>query len=306
MTSPPPAPHHQPLQGIALIVFGVLMFAASDAITKSLVGEYSVAQIIFVRTVPILLVVLPWALHRSRRERMKTTRPVAMLVRALLGVAEVACFILALRSVPLADATAVYYAAPLIATALSAPLLGEHVGWQRWIAIGAGFFGMLLIVQPENRALTADLVYVVLGTVLYALLMVSNRYLGRTETTTALVIYSFALEVLIMGAIAPFYWVEMPLNDALIMIALGGITSLGVLAFVRAYVIAPVSTVAPFDYTALIWAVLFGYVFWNETPALEVWIGAGMILVCGLYVLHREHTLGQDQNAKAHALNHKD
>lgn len=306
MTSPTSAEPHQPLAGIGLIVFGVLMFAISDAITKSLVGAYSVPQIVFVKTIPALIVMMPWFLSRKRIGRMKSKRPVALFFRSLLGLAEMACFFIALRTVPLADATALYYAAPLIATALSVPLLGEQVGWRRWIAIGAGFLGMLLIVKPEATGMSMGVMFVLIGTGLYALLMVANRYLGRTETTTAMVVYAFILEAVVMGVLTPFYWVPMPLNDFLIMAALGLISTLGVFAFVRAYVIAPVSTIAPFDYTALIWAVLFGYVFWNEVPELEVWMGAGLILLCGLYVLHREHVTGHDQDAKSHALDHKD
>ena len=298
---------NSPLLGVAYMCAGVLLFLIGDALSKSLVAAYSVPQIAFVKSLATLIVLLPWIVRSNTRTRLKTSRPWMHLMRSAFGLAEMACFLLALRTIPLADVTAVYYAAPLIATALSVFLLREHVSVQRWGAVVIGFIGMLIIIQPEARiGMGLGTVYITLGMVLYAALMIINRVMGASETTTSMVLYAVISETVVMGGLAPFYWTPMGLFDALHMAALGLVITLGIFAFTRAYKCATVATVAPFDYTALIWAVLFGYVFWDELPGLSVWLGAGLILICGLYVLYREHIEGVIENDKGRPFDHHD
>ena len=293
------------LLGVAYMCAGVLLFVIGDALSKDLVTNYSVPQIAFVKSMATLIVLLPWIMRANTRTRLKTSRPWMHLMRAAFGLAEMACFLLALRTIPLADATAIYYAAPLIATALSVMVLREHVSVQRWGAVAVGFVGMLIILQPEaSLGLGLGTVYITMGMVLYATLMIVNRVMGASETTTSMVLYAVISETIVMGALAPFFWTPMSLFDALHMAALGLVITLGIFAFTRAYMMAPVATVAPFDYTALIWAVLFGFMFWGELPALAVWLGAGLILMCGLYVLYREHIEGVLENDKGRPFDH--
>jgi len=264
-----------------------------------------VPQIAFVKSIATLIVLAPWIIRANTRARLKTNRPWMHLIRATFGLEEMACFLLALRTIPLADATAIYYAAPLIATALSVIILREHVSVQRWGAGAIGFNGMLIINQPDadiDHSLRT--LYTTLGMLLYAALMIINRVMGASETTTSMVLYAVISETVVMGALAPFYWTPMTLIDAANMVALGLVITLGIFAFTRAYMLAPVATVAPFDYTALVWAVLFGFVFWGEIPALAVWLGAGLILVCGLYVLYREHVEGVIEDDKGRPFDH--
>lgn len=294
-----------PLLGVAYMCAGVLMFVTGDALSKNLVTTYSVPQIAFVKSMATLIVLLPWIMRANTRARLKTSRPWMHVMRAAFGLAEMACFLLALRTIGLADATAIYYAAPLIATALSVLVLRERVSVQRWGAVAVGFVGMLIILQPEaNLGLGLGTVYITMGMALYATLMIINRIMGASETTTSMVLYAVISETIVMGALAPFFWTPMSLFDALHMAALGLVITLGIFAFTRAYMMAPVATVAPFDYTALIWAVLFGFVFWGELPALTVWLGAGLILMCGLYVLYREHIEGVLEDDKGRPFDH--
>ena len=293
------------LTGIAYMCAGVLMFVIGDALSKSLVVTYSVPQIAFVKSMAALIVLLPWIVRANTRARLRTNRPWMHVMRAAFGLAEMACFLLALRTIGLAEVTAIYYAAPLIATALSVVLLGEHVSVQRWGAVAVGFIGMLIIIQPEaSTGLGLGTLYITLGMVLYAGLMIINRVMGASETATSMVLYAVISEAIVMGALSPFFWTPMNLFDALHMAALGLVITLGIFAFTRAYMLAPVATVAPFDYTALIWAVLFGFVFWGELPALAVWLGAGLILICGLYVLYREHIEGVLEDDKGRPFDH--
>jgi len=294
-----------PLLGVAYMCAGVLMFVTGDALSKNLVTTYSVPQIAFVKSMAALIVLLPWIVRANTRARLKTSRPWMHVMRAAFGLAEMACFLLALRTIGLAEVTAIYYAAPLIATALSVVLLGEHVSVQRWGAVAVGFVGMLIIIQPEaSLGIGLGTVYITMGMVLYATLMIINRVMGASETTTSMVLYAVISEAIVMGVLAPFFWTPMSLFDALHMAALGLVITLGIFAFTRAYMLAPVATIAPFDYTALIWAVLFGFVFWGELPALAVWLGAGLILMCGLYVLYREHIEGVLEDDKGRPFDH--
>lgn len=306
MTHAPAPPRPSSYAGIAYMCAGVLMFVSGDALVKSLLDVYSVPQIAFVKSIATLAVLTPWLLRASTRERLKTKRTALHVLRNLMGLAEMACFFIALRTLPLADATAIYYAAPLIATALSVAVLKERVTWPRWAAVVVGFLGMLLIIQPGGADLNIGFLFISVGALLYASLMIVNRHLGATETTTAMVVYAVLSEVLVMGALAPFYWMPLSLWDAAHMALLGLIITAGIFAFVRAYMLSPVATVAPFDYTALIWAVLFGYLFWGELPSAEVWLGAGLIMACGLYILHRERIEGILEADKGRPFDHHD
>jgi len=299
------ARRNAPLVGIAYLCVGVLLFVIGDALSKSLVATYSVPQIAFVKSMAALIVLAPWIVRSSTRARLKTRRPWMHVMRTTFGLAEMACFLLALKTIPLADATAIYYAAPLIATALSVVILREHVSVQRWGAVAVGFVGMLIIIQPEaSIGWGLGTFYITVGMALYAALMIVNRVMGATETATSMVLYAVISETVVMGALSPFFWTPMSLFDTLHMAALGLVITLGIFAFTRAYMLAPVATVAPFDYTALVWAVLFGFVFWGELPVVDVWLGAALILVCGLYVLYREHIEGVIEHDKGRPFDH--
>ncbi|TCS64066.1 DMT family transporter [Varunaivibrio sulfuroxidans] len=292
----PAVPTSQNARAILAITLAIFMFSLSDAASKALVGHYSVVQIIFLRATLSIILIGVWVLRSGGPRRLATKRPMMHVLRVIIGVSEVSLFYLALRTVPLADATAVYYAAPLISTALSVPFLGERVGPRRWAAIGLGFAGMILIAHPGSGAISPGIILVLFAVVLYALAMILNRLLSRTENTLSLVFYMLLGDIVVMGTLLPGYWTPPSVRDLAWMMGLGIITTGAHFSLVYAYSRAPVAVVSPFDYTALFWATVFGYVFWGDIPTLGVWIGALLVVAAGVYVVYRE---GKTQRAQA-------
>lgn len=284
-------PHNSknaPVRAILAVSLAIFMFSLSDAASKALVAHYSVVQIIFLRSALSISLITGWLFATGRLKRLASRRPSLHLLRVIIGVSEVSLFYLSLRTVPLADATAVYYAAPLMTSALGVFLLGEKVGPRRWIAIALGFCGMILIAHPGTQMLRPGVILVLCAVVLYALTMILNRLLSRTESTTSLVFYMILGEFLVMGILLRGHWITPGPRDLVWMLSLGATTTGAHFALVYGYSRAPVAVVSPFDYTALFWATIFGYVFWGDIPTFGVWVGAFLILGAGVYVTYRE------------------
>lgn len=291
----PARPTSQNVHAIMAITLAIFMFSLSDAASKALVGHYSVVQIIFLRATLSMALIGAWIMKSGGPKRLATRRPMLHALRVVIGVGEVSLFYLALRTVPLADATAVYYAAPLISTAFSVPFLGEHVGPRRWAAVALGFVGMILIAHPGGAMLNPGVILVLFAVVLYALTMILNRLLSRTENNLSLVFYMILGEIIVMGALLPGHWRTPSVGDLAWMMGLGAMTTSAHFALVHAYSRAPVAVISPFDYTALFWATVFGYLFWGDVPTLDVWVGAFLVIVAGAYVVYRE---GKTQRAQ--------
>ena len=278
----------RPFRGIAFMVAGVTLFSVGDAMAKSLVATFSVVQILFFRSLVAVLLIVLVAFCRGAVGALKTTRPVAHALRAGAGILAVACFFFGLKYLPLADATALVFAAPLFMTLLSIPLLGEKVGAHRFAAVAVGFAGVLIVTRPGAGSAAAAALLPLAAAAAYALAMIATRRLAPTETSTSL-IFSMALGmVAVTTPMVPFVWTDPGLADVALMASLGVVSTVAHLALVEAFRNAPVAVVAPFDYVAMVWAVLFGYLFWDELPDLAVWGGIAVIMGSGLYVLVRE------------------
>ncbi|HXV59841.1 MAG TPA: DMT family transporter [Vicinamibacteria bacterium] len=285
-------PRKETLSGIGFMVVGVACFATMDAMGKWLVRDYSVFQLLALRSSFVVLILLGVAAVSSGWDLVRTPQPGAHLVRALCGVGAFLFFFTSVRFLPLADAVAVAFGGPFIVTALSVPLLGERVDTRQWIAIAVGFFGMLLVVRPTGEGFRPAALLVIASSFSYAFLMILTRWMSRRsgfrERTSTFLFYTFFVQALAgwtgsMGrleAMGPFDWL---LTAGVGLFALGG--HLGItIAFQR----APVSTVAPFEYTALVWATVFGFVVFRDFPSVEVWLGVAIIVAAGLYSVHRE------------------
>lgn len=277
-----------PARGIAYALLGVFLFSAHDVLVKWLVADYPVLEIIFFRSLAALI---PCALFVRREggvRALRTRRRSLLLLRGLLGVSAFGPFYLAYAFLPLADVIAIGFSAPLFVTALSAPLLGEKVGWRRWAAVVVGFLGVLVMVRPGSTMFEAAALLALAGSALYALAMIVTRRLVATETTAAVIVFANLVYIAVGGLSLPFRWVAPSAGDALLLAALGLITGCAQFWMTQAYRYARAATVAPFDYTALIWAVLFGYLIWGDVPGVGVALGASLVIATGLYILRRE------------------
>lgn len=267
------------------------LFAGMDAVAKLLmVADYSVIQVLFFRAGFGLIPLAP-LLWRSGGRAVATARPWAHVARSAIALLAVGCFFLAIRRLPLVQVTAIGFAAPLLITALSVPLLKERVGRDRWLAVTAGFGGILVVAGPDawsGDLLGAGAAFAVAGTVLYALAMVLMRDMGRTEAAVTTVFWFSVLTMILTGAALPLAW-QAPDPRAWGLFAaagiLGGTAQLLISQAVR---LAPASVVAPFDYFHIVASSSLGWLLFAELPSPNTLAGAMVVVASGLYVLRRE------------------
>lgn len=279
-----------PARGIALMVMAVLLFTVMDGVAKYL-GErgYSTWQLIFCRSFFAMLPVLLFVRREGGFRVLRTRRPLAHLGRCALGVSSLFCFFYSFKLIPLADAMALSFSAPLFVTALSVPLLGERVGPHRWAAVAAGFVGVLIMVQPGSDLFQPVALLVLLSAVLYAFAIVLVRSMSGTEASITVVFY-FSISGIAVGSVTmPFaYTPPHDLTDAALMVSLGLLGGCAQFLMTNAYRHADAAVIAPFDYTAILWAVVIGLVVFGDWPAPSVFLGVAVVIASGLYILHRE------------------
>jgi len=274
------------------MLLGMLGMGMVDAFGKWFVtNDYSPIQVIAVRGWIITLAMLAWALARGRRHELTTQRPAAHGVRIAIGICGPLFMFTALAHLPLADVTVVIFGSPFVTAALAAPLFAERVGPHRWAAIAIGFIGVAVAMRPGTGLFRPEILFAVVAGFSFASMNLTARWLRDTETTFQLVFFLVAGMTLIASAALPFFWQPVPLVDLGMFVAMAAFTLFGYIFMTRAFVVAPLAVVAPFEYTVLIWAVIWGAVIWGELPDAFVWSGAAIIVASGLYLLHREARL---------------
>ncbi len=299
-----PVRQDRALRGALLMMAGMAVMTVMDTIAKLVVeADYHPLQILAIRGWLVLPILLFWAHRTGGLASLKTKRPKAMIARGLVGFLAPLAFFSALKFVPLADAVVVFFAAPIIMTALSMPVLKERVGPQRWAAVLIGFVGVAIAMratgegaapaegQAEDGFAFFAVMMLLIGTTAYAVLSVMGRFLSDTESTFKLVFY-FNLGVTLPSTVlAPFVWTPLTQEVFVGIVLIAVFALVGHLLMTGAFTAAPVSVVAPFEYTALIWAVLAGYLVWGDAPTAQVWLGAAIIIGCGLFISYRETRL---------------
>lgn len=286
------APHtpvsNTPL-GIVYMLMAVSLFGVMDALVKWLSAGYPTIQIMFFRSLcafpPILALVLS---RPGGLAQLKTKKLLGHGTRSLLGLGAMLCFFFSYRLLPLADVTAISFAGPIFIACLSVWLLGEKVGIHRWSAIVVGFIGMLVIVRPGQGMLESGALIVVAATAFYALAMIQIRKLSRTEPSASIAFWFTAFCTLFTGIAVPFVWVTPSWGDLPLLVGVGFLGGTAQLFMTRGYSLAPASVAAPFDYTHLLWSVLFGWYLWGDFPDVQTWIGCAIVIASGLYILWRE------------------
>lgn len=268
------------------------LFAAMDATVKLLMADHTLVQVLFFRALFGLVPLAP-LLWRDGRRAIATRRPLAHMIRSVIGLGAVGCFFLAVHRLPLAQVTVIGFAAPLLITALAALLLGERVDRGRWLAVAAGFGGVLLVAGPAawpGGLGGAGAAFAVAGTLLYALMMVLLRDMGRTETAVSTVFWFSMLTLPLTGAALPFAW-RTPAAAAWGLFAAAGILGgVGQLAISQALRLAPASVVAPFDYFHIVVSASLGWLLFAEVPGPATLAGAAVVAGAGLYVIRAERT----------------
>jgi drug/metabolite transporter (DMT)-like permease len=283
------------LRGIAAMLIAVAAFAAMDAVLKVLAGAYPPMQVSALRGASSLPFVIAGVALFGQWRELRPVRVDLHLARGLLGVVMIAGFVYAVKVLSLADAYSIFFVAPLMVTAFAVPILGEHVDWRRWLAIFAGLAGVLAMLRPSAGSLgTLGAVGALLSAVAYALSAISVRVLTRTDTTRSMVWWFLVLLTMIAGAIAAPAWVPVRSQDWLWIAALGAIGTIGQHFITEAFRHAPASVIAPFEYTALIWGVGIDWAFWGVLPGARMFLGGGVVIAAGLYLIWRERRLHQE------------
>jgi drug/metabolite transporter (DMT)-like permease len=281
------------LAGIGLMLLSIFMFSFGDAMGKFLVATYSVGQLLLLRAVAALLVLLP-LMWKQRAEFTRLERPWLQLLRVMLSTLEVAAFFAATVYLPLADVITYYLACPIFVTALSPIVLGEHVGWRRWTAVLIGFCGVLIALRPSSQTVSWPALIALGGSLSFAVLMLITRSLRATPDivlAASQFLGTFALGALL----SPIGWVT-PDAGSLVLFAVAGIISVAALLCVnRSLKLAPASVVVPYQYSMIVWAVIFGFVVFGDVPSWATIVGAAIIIGAGLYIFLREQKLGREQ-----------
>ncbi len=277
------------LRGIGFMLLAMAALSVMDAIMKQLTGHYPSLQIATLRGLVSLPFVFAWVYLRERSlATLLRVRWGWHLVRGVLAVLMLTSFIYAIGEMPLSEAYTLFFVSPLIITALSVPLLKEHVGPRRWLAVGLGFGGVLIALRPGAVAISLSAVAVLIGATCYALNAISVRILGRTDSTAAMSFWFMAMLAVGAGLLALPDWQPVRGVDLGWLLGLGITGALGQLLITEAFKCAPVSVIAPFEYSTLLWGVLLDLLFWGDLPHATVFLGAAVIVGSGLYLIHRE------------------
>lgn len=281
--------HSQTLRGISAMLLSVGFFSAMDTLLKLLSESYPALQVSALRgaaSVPFVLLAVGVT---GRWRELKPVRWGLHLLRGLLAIVMLSTFVYAVRLLPLADAYSIFLAAPLIVTALSVPLLGERVDARRWIAIVLGLSGTLILIEPQAANLaTFGTVAALISAVCYALGAISVRILTRTDTTASMVFWFMLMLAVFGGILAAPSWVPIDPHHWPVLLGVGVLGALGQHFITEAFRHARASVVAPFEYTAILWAVSIDWTFWNHAPNPRMFAGGAIIIASGLYLIHRE------------------
>ena len=267
----------------------VAAFSGLDATLKLFSQHYPPMQVAVLRGLASLPFMLLPVLALGRIRDLKPRRFGMHLLRGALSVAVLAGFIYAVRVLSLANAYSIFLAAPLIVTALSVPLLGDRVDWRTWLAISIGLVGVLTMLRPSASALvTLGALAALLSATAYSFSAIALRVLTRTDTTSSVVFWTLGLMTVFAGIIAAPEWVPLQREHWKWLAAMGVFGSIGQLLFTEAFRSAPPSIVAPFEYTALLWGVAIDWAVWDVLPASRIYLGGGIVITSGLYLIWRE------------------
>ncbi|MBD0413218.1 DMT family transporter [Oryzicola mucosus] len=273
--------------GVCLMLFGNFMFALNDAMGKWLVASFSVGQVLFIRSIGAFLVLGPMVLQEGPRNLFSVDRPRLQFLRVMLATADTGFFYAAVIYLPLADVMTFYMAGPIYLAAMAHFFLDEKAGWRRWVAILAGFCGVIVALRPSTASLSLESLFALIGSTSFAMSMLLNRVL-RGTSDSVLVTWQ-TVGALIVGAILCLTsWNPPGLFDIGAMMLLGIVSCAAHLMITRALKLAPASTLAPLQYTLLLWAVIFGAMFFGDLPDMQILVGSAIIVLSGLFIFHRQ------------------
>jgi len=290
---------HAALHGIYLKLASLVLFCTMDAMVKALGDTYGSFQLMLFRSAIAMIPVAVLIWHAGGLRSVRPNRPWLQAVRIVVAFGSTLGFFYVFPRMPLVDAYAISFAAPLFMVALSVPLLGEPVGWRRWTAVIVGFVGVLIMLDPWGIEFHAMSLIVLGATFCYALSAVMLRQLSRHDSDiVALFWLSLATSAASLAGAVPA-WVWPTPIDWLWLVTMGLLGGVAQILSTRAWRLAPAAILAPFDYTSIVLAVLFGYFWFREEPSSMIWYGLPLVIGSGLYILHRERIRARERGPVA-------
>jgi drug/metabolite transporter (DMT)-like permease len=270
-----------------LVAVGAL--SLMDACLKTLSQRYPAMQVAALRGLTTMPVVLIWLGATGGFGQLLHVRLGLHVARGVLGILSLALFAYGVRALPLSEAYAIFFCAPVLITVFAAVFLRERVGWLRWAAVGLGFAGVFIVLKPTGAEAVSIPGLAILATaVCYALSAVTVRVLGRTDSTKSMVFWIMTFVAIGAGAMALPDWHPIERRDWIVLAALAATGSVGQWALTEAFKLGESSVIAPLEYTALLWGIGLDWVLWSTTPALRSLAGAGVVIVSGVYLIRRE------------------
>lgn len=290
MTVHIPRPTDALSRGILMMCFAVLSFAAMNTFTKELRPELPVIVIIWGRYFFHLLLIFIM-FPRRIPTLLDCSDKLLQIVRSVLVLLATACMFFALGYMPLADAVAITFVAPLLIVALSAVLLKEVVGPRRWGAVIVGFIGVMVIIRPGAGTFQIAALLPLTAALFYAIFQIITRIISHRSDPLNMLFYTAVTGAVVMTAIVPFSWQTPSYDQWLMLVAIGLLGGLGHYALIRAYERSETSLVAPFAYTEIIWATLLGFMVFGDFPDIYTFFGTVIIITSGVYILQRERKM---------------
>jgi len=287
-----------PPKAIGIILLALFCFSCSDAASKALTATLAPIQIIWMRYFLFTVLIVPLGLaikgpgvFRSKRFNWQFVRAVGTYGSAIL-------FTTALQFLPLAESMAMNFVAPIFVTALSILLLGENVGIRRWLALIVGLIGVLIVIRPGTDAFHPAAIFPIAAAASWAFGMIATRKTSFADDAWTALTYAAIIGLAISTLIVPFVWRTPTLHELALSSVNGGMSTIAQLLVILAYRLAPASVLAPFSYSQLVWATIFGYVIFSEVPDQWTVVGAMIVIASGLYIAHRERIRARETRRK--------
>ena len=276
--------------GILLMIITTIVFASQDGLSKYLATEYNVYMVVMIRYWFFAAFVISMSSRRTGgiKRVSKTKSPILQIFRSLILVAEMCIAILAFTLLGLAETHAIFASYPLIIAMLSGPILGEYVGWRRWLAISVGFIGILIILNPGNGIFSPFALVPLAGAILFALYGLLTRYVGQYDNSSTSFFWTGVVGSIAMTVVGLNFWDPVSKSDWSIILLLSASGVVGHYLLIKCYEVAEASAVQPFAYLQLIWASMIGIIIFGEQITTNVLIGACIIVGAGLFTLWRE------------------
>tara|TARA_B100000686_G_scaffold57065_1_gene61270 strand:- start:57 stop:944 length:888 start_codon:yes stop_codon:yes gene_type:complete len=282
-----------PLKGVLFFMTAIFLISVVDTVCKVFTKDLHSIQLVWGYFVGINLTLWVFFLFKGEKfsNLRRTERPLLQIIRPAFLVCSISSLFIGLTYLPIAEATVIGFVAPLFITALSVPILKEHVDIHRWSAVAIGLVGVIIIIRPGGDLWHLASVMPLLGALFFALFQIITRLLAATERTHTTLFYTGLGGLAWSSLIVPFVWVTPSITHIFVFLSTGAMGAMAHLCMISAFDRAEASLLAPYNYTKLIWVSVLGYLIFDDVPSLDMWIGAIIIVSAGFYVLYRERNV---------------